>query len=348
MQTTMKSINPSNHELIAEYPETSAEDLEKRLNIARDAFSNWRTTEFRERAERWLKLAKLLREEVSLHAELMTREMGKPITQSEAEIEKCAWVCEYYANEGEALLSSVDVATDAKRSYVQYDPLGIILAIMPWNFPYWQVFRAAVPAITSGNVMVLKHANNVCGVALKIEQLFRRAGFPEGVFTSVFLSRDRIGSLIDSPLIRGVTLTGSERAGQSVAANAGKHIKPTVLELGGSDPFIVFEDADLSQVVPQAVKARVQNTGQSCIAAKRFLVERTIAKEFETAFREEMEQLVVGDPLQKETQVGPLAQGPPRSIARASLGYREGRRPPMLRRTGHRGQGVFLRTHRFG
>jgi acyl-CoA reductase-like NAD-dependent aldehyde dehydrogenase len=304
----LKSINPANGELIAEYPETSPEDLEGRLAKAEEAFSRWRKTAFAERAKRFSSLAELLRKQQPVLAELMTREMGKPIAQAEAEIEKCAWVCDYYTEEGERLLAPQEVETDANRSYVRYDPLGTILAIMPWNFPYWQAFRAAVPAIAGGNVMVLKHAGNVSGVALKIEDLFREADFPEGVFTTVLLSRKRTEELIESPKIHGVTLTGSERAGRSVGASAGEQIKPTVLELGGSDPFIILADAEFSKVVPQAVKARVQNTGQSCIAAKRFLVDSKLAKPFEEAFRNEMQKLKVGDPLQRETEVGPLAR----------------------------------------
>ena len=304
----LKSINPANEERIAEYTETSPAELENRLQLANEAFAAWKKSPFSERAVRFCRLAEILRGEQSSLAELMTREMGKPIAQAEAEIEKCAWVCEYYASEGEKLLAPQDVATDAGHSYVRYDPLGTILAIMPWNFPYWQAFRAAVPALASGNVMILKHAGNVSGVALEIEALFGKAGFPSGVFSTVLLSRERAEELIESPLIHGVTLTGSERAGESVAERAGRQIKPTVLELGGSDPFIVLADADLSQVVPQAVKARVQNTGQSCIAAKRFLVDRKIVQAFEQAFTRETEKLNVGDPLKRETQVGPLAR----------------------------------------
>ncbi len=308
MPDLLKSINPATEEVIAEYPETSPEELDNRLKMAQEAFLVWRETAFSERAKRFRQLAKVLREQQTDLAVLMMREMGKPITQGEGEIEKCAWICDYYANKGESLLAAEEVATDAKQSYVQYDPLGVILAIMPWNFPYWQAFRAAIPAIAAGNGMILKHANNVPGVALRIEELFVQGGFPVGVFSTVLLSRKRIESVIESPMIRGITLTGSERAGQSVAALAGKHIKPTVLELGGSDPFIILADADLAKVVPQAIKARVQNSGQSCIAAKRFLVDRKIAEPFEAAFVKEMQKVQVGDPFLRETQVGPLAR----------------------------------------
>ncbi len=308
MPSLFKSINPANQEVLAEYPETWPQDVAVRLKMAEDAFLVWRETPFAQRAERLTRLAELLRGQQSDLAELITHEMGKPIVQAEAEVEKCAWVSEYYASAGAKFLEPCEVETDANKSFVRYDPLGAILAIMPWNFPYWQVFRAAVPAIAGGNVLVLKHAANVSGVALKIEELFVQAGFPTGVFTTLFLSRERTEELIQDPAIRGVTLTGSERAGRSVAALAGRHIKPTVLELGGSDPFLILADADLSQVVPEAVRARMQNSGQSCIAAKRFLVDRSLAKPFEEAFIEEMRKLRVGDPLDRETQLGPLAR----------------------------------------
>lgn len=308
MPELLKSINPSTEEVIAEYPITSTEEVENRLEMAQKAYLVWRKTDFSERTKRFLRMAELLREKQTELAELMTREMGKPISQAQAEIEKCGRVCEYYAENGESFLAPQEIKTDAQKSYVRYDPLGAILAIMPWNFPYWQVFRAAVPAISSGNVMILKHANNVCGVAQAIEKLFIEAGFPAGVFSTVFLPHDRLEEITKSPLIAGMTLTGSERAGRAVAVAAGEQIKPTVLELGGSDPFIILEDADLSRVVPQAVKARTQNTGQSCIAAKRFLVHRSLADEFEKAFVKEMQQLKVGDPLQEDTQIGPMAR----------------------------------------
>ncbi len=309
MPELLKSINPANQKLLAEYPETSPGDVEVRLKMAEDAFLIWRETPFAERAKRLTRLAELLRESQTELAELVTREMGKPIVQAEAEIEKCGWLSEYYARTGEKWLEPAGVETDATKSGVRYEPLGAILAIMPWNFPYWQAFRAAVPAIAGGNVLVLKHAGNVTGVALKIEELFVQAGFPTGVFTTLILPRKRTEDLIGHPAIRGVTLTGSERAGRSVAAAAGRDIKPTVLELGGSDPFLILADADLSQVVPQAVCARTQNSGQSCIAAKRFLVHRSLAGPFEEAFVREMQSLRVGDPLDRETQIGPIARG---------------------------------------
>jgi len=308
MLAMLKSINPANQELIAEYPETTPEELDNRLRMSQEAFLIWRETAFADRGQRFVRLAEILRAKQSQLAELMTCEMGKPIAQAEAEIEKCGRVCEYYAENGAEHLARKTIATGAADSYVRYDPLGTILAIMPWNFPFWQAFRAAVPAIAGGNVMVLKHAGNVCGVALEIEKLFVQAEFPVGVFSTVLLSRKRTEELIESPAIQGVTLTGSERAGRAVAAAAGRTIKPSVLELGGSDPFIVLEDADLANVVPSAVKARVQNSGQSCIAAKRFLVHQSLAKVFEEAFVREMQQLTVGDPLRRETDVGPLAR----------------------------------------
>ncbi|WP_166823271.1 NAD-dependent succinate-semialdehyde dehydrogenase [Thalassoroseus pseudoceratinae] len=308
MGNTIQSINPATEETIAEYAETSESELEHCLQTAEEAFEAWRKLKFAERAERLINLAARLQQRKAELARLASLEMGKPVSQAEAEVEKCASVCEFYAHNGGRILERKNVTTDAKESWVQNDPLGPILAIMPWNLPYWQVFRAAVPAIASGNVVVLKHANNVCGVASETAKLFSEAGFPEGVFSVVFLSRERAEHLVASPAIRGVTLTGSERAGRAVAAKAGEHIKPTVLELGGSDPFIVLADADLSKVVPKAVQARTQNTGQSCIAAKRFLVDQAVIGDFQEQFVKQMMQIKVGNPLNKNTDAGPLAR----------------------------------------
>jgi succinate-semialdehyde dehydrogenase/glutarate-semialdehyde dehydrogenase len=238
----------------------------------------------------------------------MTLEMGKPIVESESEIEKCAWVCEHYAENGARFLAPERLGSDAAESYVRYDPLGPVLAVMPWNFPFWQVFRFAAPALTAGNVGLLKHANNVSGCALAIEDVFRRAGYPSGVFTSLLMSIELTDEIIGNPGIVAVSLTGSERAGRAVGEAAGKHIKKTVLELGGSDPFIVLDDADLEAAVATAVKSRAINSGQSCIAAKRFIVEKGIAERFTTLFVKAMQALRVGDPLARDTQVGPLAR----------------------------------------
>jgi succinate-semialdehyde dehydrogenase/glutarate-semialdehyde dehydrogenase len=250
----------------------------------------------------------MLREHRAAHAQLMTAEMGKTIASAEAEIDKCAWGCDFYADHAERFLASEIVATDATKSFVRYDPLGLILAVMPWNFPFWQVFRFAAPALMAGNVAILKHSANVPGCALAIEDVFRKAGFPDGVMTTLLISSERVTNLIEKPTIRAVTLTGSDRAGESVAAAAGKQLKKTVLELGGSDPFIVLADADPAAVAAPAAKARTINSGQSCIAAKRFIVEESIADRFEQAFAEQMKKLKVGDPLDRTTEVGPLAR----------------------------------------
>lgn len=304
----MKSINPATEELIAEYAETSEGDVENRLKMADDAQRSWRTSSFPQRAERMKAMAQLLLDEQDSAARMMTQEMGKPIRQARAEIEKCAWVCEYYAENAERMLSERRVKTDAAKSYVRHDPLGAVLCVMPWNFPYWQVFRFAAPATMAGNATILKHASNVCGVALTIEELFVEAGFPAGLFATLLLPPERAQKLVEHPVVRGVTLTGSERAGRALAGAAGKSLKKTVLELGGSDPFIVLADADLPAAARAAAKARTQNTGQSCIAAKRFIVEEPALQEFTEAFVAEMKALNVGDPMDEEADLGPLAR----------------------------------------
>jgi succinate-semialdehyde dehydrogenase len=304
----MRAVNPATGETIREYPETSPEDVEKRLAEASRAFDAWRRTTVADRSRLMARLGDTLRTECPRLARLMTSEMGKTIVAAEAEVTKCAVTCDWFAEQAERLLAVETVPSDARRSYLRVDPLGAILAVMPWNFPLWQAFRAAIPAVLAGNVMVLKHASNVPGCALAIEALFGVAGFPRGVFTTLLLPPARAEALVDDPRIRGVTLTGSEEAGRKLAARAGAALKKTVLELGGSDPFIVLADADPEQVAAQAVTARVQNNGQSCIAAKRFLVEAPIAERFERAFAERMAALQVGDPMDRATDVGPLAR----------------------------------------
>lgn len=304
----MKSINPATEELIAEYAPTSDEDVENRVRMADEAQRGWRNTDFAQRAELMLNMADLLRQEQEPAARLATQEMGKPIRQARAEIEKCAWVCEYYAQHAERFLADRPIETDAPDSFVRYEPLGTILCVMPWNFPFWQVFRFAAPATMAGNATILKHASNVSGVALMIDKLFVQAGFPSGLLRTVLLPAEKAERLVEHPLIRGVTLTGSERAGRALAARAGRSLKKTVLELGGSDSFIVLADADVSKVAKAAAQARTLNSGQSCIAAKRFIVEEAIAEKFTQAFAEEMESLTLGDPLDEATDVGPLAR----------------------------------------
>jgi succinate-semialdehyde dehydrogenase/glutarate-semialdehyde dehydrogenase len=305
----MQSINPATDEVMAEFATHSAAEVDAALERAAAAFAGWRETAFAERAACLRQAATTLRANRDRYARMMVTEMGKPIAQALAEADKCAWVCEYYAEQGAAFLSPEDAPTDASvRSYVRFDPLGVVLAIMPWNFPFWQVFRFAAPALMAGNVGVLKHASNVPQCALAIEEIFTDAGAPPGVFTTLLVPGSQTGRIVEHPLVAAVTLTGSEPAGEAVARAAGGVLKKTVLELGGSDPYIVLADADLAQAAAVACTARTINTGQSCIAAKRFIVVDAVAAEFEELFRGHLEALTVGDPLAPETDIGPLAR----------------------------------------
>jgi succinate-semialdehyde dehydrogenase / glutarate-semialdehyde dehydrogenase len=304
----MKAYNPATEELIRDYPEPDEREVEERLATAERAFATWRKVPFAERARLMHAAADRLREHRGDYGRLMTEEMGKPIAAAESEVDKCAWVCDWYAEHAEELLASQSVATDASRSCVRYDPLGPVLAVMPWNFPFWQVFRFAAPALMAGNVGILKHASNVPGTALAIEEVFLESGFPEGAFTTLLIPSSRTAALIGHPTVRAVTLTGSDRAGREVAAEAGRHLKKSVLELGGSDPFIVLADADPAETARQAARARTINSGQSCIAAKRFIVDTSIADRFEDEFVRQMESLKIGDPLDRAIDVGPMAR----------------------------------------
>lgn len=301
------SVNPATGKELARYDPLSDAQIDERLEMATHAFSSWRALPVGERAGPMREIAELLDSEKGRWAELIATEMGKPITQAVAEIEKCAWGARYYADHAMDLLRAESAETDTARSFVHYQPLGAVLAIMPWNFPFWQVFRFAAPSLMAGNVALLKHASNVPMTALVIEDLFTRAGFPRGVFQTLLIPSEHVPDLIADPRIAAVTLTGSTAAGASVAKSAGAHVKPTVLELGGSDPFIVLPSANLSQAVEAAVQARIVNSGQSCIAAKRFIVHTDIAEAFGAAFHERMARLRVGDPLDPKTEVGPLA-----------------------------------------
>ncbi|MBI5708990.1 MAG: aldehyde dehydrogenase family protein [Candidatus Eisenbacteria bacterium] len=304
----MIAIDPNTGERIGDYAEHSPAAAAALLERAGGAFAAWRETPLAERARRLRAAAGALRARSGEHARLMTREMGKPIGAAEAEVEKCALTCDFFADHAAAFLASEPVTTEAARSYVRFDPLGVVLAVMPWNFPFWQVFRCAAPALAAGNAVALKHASNVPGCALAIEQVFREAGFPQGVFTTLMVGAGLVPGLIRHPAVRAVSLTGSEPAGAAVAALAGAALKKTVLELGGSDPFIVLADADPVAVAAPAALARTINNGQSCIAAKRFIVEEAVAPRFEQALIERMRGLVVGDPADRATQVGPLAR----------------------------------------
>lgn len=311
----MRVINPATEEVIADVPAHSPDEIERRLRQSAEAFAAWRRVPIAERAGPMRRVAALMRERRADLAMLMTREMGKPIAAAEAEVDKCATACDYFAEHAAALLATEAVATDADRSYVRYDPIGPVLAIMPWNFPYWQVIRFAAPALMAGNVGVLKHAPNVPGCAGALETLFADAGFPPGAFTNLLIDNNEAAeAVIRHPAVRAVTLTGSGRAGAAVASVAGNVLKKTVLELGGSDPFIVIPPdsagrADFLRVTArQAAEARCINAGQSCIAAKRFIVVGEGIETFTHALAEAMRAMKVGDPTDRATQVGPLAR----------------------------------------
>jgi len=301
------TINPATGETIKTFEALTSGRVEATLQRAFDTFRSYRKTSFAERSGWMRRAAEILENEKNEFARLMTLEMGKPIKGAVGEAEKCAWVCRYYADNADQHLQDQVVQTDAARSYVRFQPLGPVLAIMPWNFPFWQVFRFAAPALMAGNVGLLKHASNVPQCALAIEDVFRRAGFPEGAFQALLIGTDAVAGIIEDRRVVAVTLTGSEGAGRSVAATAGKAIKTTVLELGGSDPFIVMPTADAQKAVKTAVRSRTINNGQSCIAAKRFIVADEIYAQFESDFVNEMKALRVGDPMSEATDIGPLA-----------------------------------------
>jgi succinate-semialdehyde dehydrogenase/glutarate-semialdehyde dehydrogenase len=305
---SIQSINPATGKILETFPETTSQEIELILSRARAAFHEWRAVPFATRAQTVQKAAGLLRARKTDYARVMALEMGKPIVQGEAEVDKCAWVCEYYAEHAEAFLTPQPRETDASASYVRFDPLGTVLAVMPWNFPFWQVFRFAAPALMAGNTAVLKHASNVPRCAVSIDEVLRDAGVPRGVFATVLVGAAAVAGLIADPRIVAVTLTGSDRAGSQVAERAGHEIKKTVLELGGSDPFIVLADADVAAAARTAADARLVNSGQSCIAAKRFIVVDAVADQFLPRFVEELRGRKMGDPLDRDTQVGPQAR----------------------------------------
>jgi succinate-semialdehyde dehydrogenase/glutarate-semialdehyde dehydrogenase len=305
---SFRSINPSNGNTLRVIDAFTPAELESALGAACAAGPAWRRLAVADRSRLLRAAAARLRENAGEFAELITLEMGKPIREARGEIEKCAWACEYYAEQGPAFLEDEPIGTDAGRSLVAWQPLGTVLAVMPWNFPFWQVFRFAAPALMAGNTALLKHASNVPQCALAIESVFTGAGFPDGVFRSLMIPSAQVAGVIADARVHAVTLTGSEPAGREVAAAAGAHIKKSVLELGGSDAFVVLEDADLELAAREAVTARFLNSGQSCIAAKRFILMEAVAEEFLRRFKAGVEALVVGDPLDEQTQVGPLAR----------------------------------------
>jgi succinate-semialdehyde dehydrogenase/glutarate-semialdehyde dehydrogenase len=301
------SINPSTGEVLKTFEPLTAAQIEAKLQRAADTFETFRKTTFAERAGMMNKAAAILENEKDALGKLMTLEMGKTLRSAVDEAVKCAWACRYYAENAERFLADELIETTASRSYVHYQPLGPILVVMPWNYPFWQVFRFIAPGLMAGNVGVLKHASNVPQCALKIEDIVRRAGFPEGAFQALLIGVKEVDGILNDSRIRAATLTGSEEAGIQVGISAAKRIKKVVLELGGSDPFIVMPSANLDDAVATAVKARVGNNGQSCIAAKRFIVAEEIAEKFERAFVDKMKALKVGDPFDEKTDVGPLA-----------------------------------------
>jgi len=302
------SLNPATGEVMKSFPGWDSKRLGDALEMARTTQTQWRLTSFEQRAAMLRQTAVELRRGLVEFATLITLEMGKPIREARAEVEKCALTCDYYALNGAHFLQDEPVESDAVKSYVTYEPLGVVLAVMPWNFPFWQVFRAAVPALVAGNGMVLKHASNVPQCALAIERIFRAAGLPKHLFATLMINTDQIADVIAAEPVQAVTLTGSERAGRAVAALAGQHLKKCVLELGGSDPFIVLHDANLELAASNAAASRFLNGGQSCIAAKRFILVPEIADEFIKLLIPRIKGLNVGDPLQESTQVGPLAR----------------------------------------
>ncbi len=304
----MRAINPATGELVQKYREHGPEEVRAAIEQAYRCWLEWRRTDFPARAERLRAAAGELRRRRDDLARLMAVEMGKPVVQGRAEVDKCAWVCEYYAEHGAGHLADEVVPTEARRSYVAYRPLGVVLAVMPWNFPLWQVFRFAAPALMAGNVGLLKHASNVPGCALAIEEILRAADFPAGCFRTLLVGSARVGEVIDHPLVRAVTLTGSTPAGEAVAARAGARLKKTVLELGGSDPYVVLADADLDLAARACATSRLINGGQSCIAAKRFVVVREVLDAFTERFLERMRDVVPGDPMDEATTLGPQAR----------------------------------------
>lgn len=301
------TVNPATGEVVKTFPELSDSEIEKKLEKAVQAFAAHRKTSFAERAKGMRKAAEILEHEKETFGRMMTLEMGKTLRSAIAEAGKCATACRYYAEHAESFLADEVVETGAKKSFVRYLPIGPILAVMPWNFPFWQVIRFAAPALMAGNVGLLKHASNVPQCALQIEDIFRRAGFAEGVFQTLLIGSKKVDALLEDPRVVAATLTGSEQAGIQVGMGAAKRIKKVVLELGGSDPFIVMPSADLDAAVATAVEARILNNGQSCIAAKRFIVAEPIADEFQRRFVDKMKSLRVGDPFEAETELGPLA-----------------------------------------
>lgn len=303
-----KSINPYNGQIVGQYTSITEQVLEEKLNKSKIAHESWKKVPLVERCSLLKKAGSVLRDNVEEYAQMISLEMGKPLSESRGEVNKCAWVCDYYADNASAFLADETISTDADKSFVRHDSIGGVLAIMPWNFPFWQVFRYAAPTLTAGNTGLLKHAPNVFGCAQQIEEVFTRAGYPAHVFQNLIVHHDQTENIISHDAVKAVTLTGSERAGSAVAELAGRYIKKTVLELGGNNAFIVWDDADIDQSVKIALTARMMNCGQSCIAAKRFILMDGIYDEFVQKFTKAVKQLESGDPLDAKTTIGPLAR----------------------------------------
>ena len=308
MKNTIKSINPANEIIIQEFPDWGMKEIKPVIEAADNAFEKWQLLDFPQRAQCFFTMAKILRERKADYASLMANEMGKPVSQGEAEIEKCAWVCEHYAQQTAHYLADRNIQTENNDSFVTFKPLGVIYMIMPWNFPFWQVIRGAAPTIMAGNTIVLKHASNVFGCAVAIEQLFKDADFPDDVFRSLLTGSHTSADIIAHPKIRAVTLTGSERAGQQVASQAGKNLKKSVLELGGSDPYIILDDADIDLAVASCGASRMLNGGQVCIAAKRFIVVESKREEFAAKVLDLMNSYQMSDPLDPASNFGPMSK----------------------------------------
>lgn len=304
----MQVINPANGEVLKKYEEMTPAQVEQEISSANSAFLEWRKTSFSHRADLMKKAVSVLHSRSEEYAVLMAQEMGKPVKDGRGEVEKCAWVCEYYAKNAEKILSRENIETEASASFVSFQPIGLVLAVMPWNFPFWQVFRFAAPALMAGNGGILKHASNVPGSALAIESVFQEAGFPAHIFKTLLIGSRQVDAVIENSLVKAVTLTGSTPAGKAVAKKAGEMLKKTVLELGGSDPYVILADANLEEAVFACVTSRLINAGQSCIAAKRFIVEESIKDRFEKLFVEQMKTRKMGDPLDEETTIGPQAR----------------------------------------
>jgi len=301
------SVNPADLKVLSTYQPMTSSDVNKVIDSTAKAFESWKETTFNHRAKLMRNAADVLRKKRDEHSKLMTLEMGKPIAQSKAEVEKCAWVCEYYSDNAEKFLIDKIIGTDASKSFVSFQPLGVVLAVMPWNFPFWQVFRFAAPTLMAGNAGILKHASNVSGCALAIEEVFREAGFPENLFRTILFPSSQMKEVIKNENIKAVTLTGSVPAGKAVAETAGSLLKKTVMELGGSDPYLILEDADLESAADTCITARLINGGQSCIAAKRFIIVEKIYNQFEKLFLDKMKLKKMGDPFDDSVDIGPQA-----------------------------------------